>query len=187
MEMEKVFEEIRRCKKCDLYRTRKNPVPGEGNVHAKIMLIGEAPGYNEDLQGRPFVGKAGKLLDELLKIARLERSEVFITNVVKCRPPGNRKPNREEIKACSPFLKTQIRIIKPELILTLGNVATQFIFEEFSLKFETMSKLHGKIFKVSNLWLRTKVIPMYHPAAVLRNPNLRKVVEEDWKNVRKIL
>ncbi|MGB9609278.1 MAG: uracil-DNA glycosylase family protein [Patescibacteria group bacterium] len=121
--LKKLALRIKKCKKCSLWRTRIQAVPGEGNLKAKILIIGEAPGKEEDKQGRPFCGRAGKFLDELLKIANLKRQEVFITNVVKCRPPKNRRPKKEEIEKCRPWLVEQIKILKPKLIITLGALA----------------------------------------------------------------
>jgi len=140
-------EEIKNCKRCNLWKTRNNIVIGEGSLNADIMFIGEAPGYYEDKQGRPFVGKAGKILDELLNSVELKREEIYITNILKCRPPGNRDPLPEEIKACTPYLDRQIEIIKPKKICTLGNFATNYIFSSFGLKPESIGKIHGKVFK----------------------------------------
>ncbi|MCS7094147.1 MAG: type-4 uracil-DNA glycosylase [Candidatus Aenigmarchaeota archaeon] len=186
-DLENIAEEIRKCTDCQLYRNRKNAVPGEGSIEKGIMIIGEAPGYNEDLQGRPFVGKAGKLLEDLLSIAGLKRDEVFITNVVKCRPPNNRQPEEAEIDTCSKYLEKQINTIKPKIIVCVGNVSSNFIFKKFGLKFESMNKLHGKIFQISNLKLQTLIIPTYHPAAILRNLNLLPLAKEDWEKIGEIL
>jgi len=128
--IENIKKEVKNCRKCDLHKQRSNSVAGEGLPHSTIMLIGEAPGYWEDQKGRPFVGAAGKFLDELLRIAGLERKDVFITNILKCRPPRNREPTQEEIRACTPYLNRQIDIIKPRLIITLGNVATFYILKK---------------------------------------------------------
>lgn len=186
-DLENIAEEIRKCTDCQLYRNRKNAVPGEGSIEKGIMIIGEAPGYNEDLQGRPFVGKAGKLLEDLLSIAGLKRDEVFITNVVKCRPPNNRQPEEAEIDTCSKYLEKQINAIKPKIIVCVGNVSSNFIFKKFGLKFDSMNKLHGKVFQISNLKLQTLIIPTYHPAAILRNLNLLPLAKEDWEKIGEIL
>ena len=122
-----IREEVSTCKACSLCEGRTNVVFGEGNPHARVMIIGEAPGKNEDLQGKPFVGAAGKFLDELLEVAGLKREDVFIANVLKCRPPSNRNPKPEEIEACATFLRQQTQTISPDVIVTLGNFATQFI------------------------------------------------------------
>jgi len=185
--MEDIKKEVLSCKKCSLYKTRKNPVIGEGSLEAKIMLVGEAPGYWEDTKGRPFVGKAGKILDELLESIGIKRKDVFICNVLKCRPvtPNleNRAPAPEEIKACTPYLEKQIEIIKPEIICTLGNYSTAFIFEKYGLKgkIEGISKIHGKTFEVKTLFSSIKIIPLYHPAVATYNPSMKEVLKEDFK------
>jgi DNA polymerase len=184
-ELKKISEEIKNCNKCPLYKSRKNAVPGEGDFKSGIMLIGEAPGFNEDLQGRPFVGRAGKLLEEFLKSVGKRREEVFITNVVKCRPPNNRQPEENEIKICtSLYLDRQIEIIKPKLIVCLGNISASYIFKKFGLKFESMNKQHGKVFSISNLYIKTKIVATYHPAAILRNPNLMNLAKADWEIIK---
>ena len=187
-ELEKLSLQIKSCDKCPLHKIRKNAVPGEGNWKSKIMFIGEAPGFNEDEQGRPFVGRAGKLLEDFLSSIGKRREEVFITNVVKCRPPNNRQPEEEEIKICtSLYLDKQIELIKPKLIVCLGNVSANYIFKKFGLKFESMNKQHGKIFSVSNLFLQTKIIATYHPAAILRNQNLMPVAKADWEIIKEVI
>jgi len=138
------------------------------------MLIGEAPGKNEDLEGRPFVGRAGELLEELLESVDLERDEVFITNVVKCRPPNNRDPRKDEIKTCNPYLQKQISLIEPEVIVTLGNHATETLVGNRGMK-----KIHGKRFEYEGF----KLIPMYHPAAGLYNPGLKETMKEDMRKL----
>ncbi len=179
--IEEINKEIRKCKKCRLYLNRKNPVPGEGSINTSIMIIGEAPGYFEDIQGRPFVGQAGKILDELLSIANLNREKVFITNIVKCRPPENRVPKDDEINSCKDYLEKQIEIINPKIIITLGNVSTQYIFNKYGLEFESMSSIHGKIFDI--IEYKIKIIPLYHPAAALYNPKIEKIMKNDWKKI----
>jgi DNA polymerase len=187
-ELEKLSLQIKSCEKCPLYKNRKNAVPGEGNWRNRIILIGEAPGFNEDEQGRPFVGKAGKLLEVFLSSVGKKREEVFITNVVKCRPPNNRQPEEEEIKICtSLYLDKQIELIKPKLIVCLGNVSANYIFKKFGLKFEGMNKQHGKVFSVSNLFIRTKIIATYHPAAILRNQNLMTAAKADWEIIKEAI
>jgi len=192
-EMEKIKQEILQCKKCSLYKTRHKPVIGEGNLDAKIMFVGEAPGFNEDKKGRPFVGSAGKVLDELLTSVGIKREDVYITNVVKCRPTTpsleNRSPSAEEIKACSPYLERQIRIIQPEIICTLGNYSTNFIFEKYGMgdKIEGISKLHGKIFEVKTLFHATKIIPFYHPAVAVYNPKEKEILLKDFKILKGFL
>jgi uracil-DNA glycosylase family 4 len=187
-ELEKLSLQIKICTKCPLHKNRKNAVPGEGNWKNKIMLIGEAPGFNEDEQGRPFVGRAGKLLEEFLSYIGKRREDVFITNVVKCRPPNNRQPEEEEIKICtSLYLDKQIELIKPKLIVCLGNVSANYIFKKFGLKFESMNKQHGKVFSISNLFIQTKIIATYHPAAILRNQNLMPIAKADWEIIKEAI
>jgi len=185
LKLKEIEREIKLCKKCPLHRTRKLPVPGEGNVETKVVLIGLGPGYHENLQGKPFVGAAGKFLDELLQLTGLSRKEVYITNIIKCYLPDN-NPTQEEIKTCTTYLDRQIEIIKPSIILTLGNVATSYIFQKFGLKLESMRKIHGTIFQISNLLLQAKIIPMYHPAAALYNPGMKDILRTDWENLKNI-
>lgn len=184
-ELNEIEKEIKKCAKCSLYRTRKFPVPGEGDPKSGIILIGLGPGYYENQEGRPFVGAAGKFLNELLELAGLKRKEVYITNVIKCYLPNN-KVSEEEIKACTPYLDRQIDIIKPRIILTLGNVATVYILNKFGFKPENMKKIHGKVFQINNLLLKAKLIPMYHPASALYNPNMKEVIKEDWRNMKNL-
>lgn len=170
--------EIMKCKRCRLHETRTNAVPGEGPMDARVMFVGEGPGKKEDEKGRPFVGRAGELLNEMLLHADLSREQVFITNIVKCRPPGNRDPREDEKKTCSEYLSRQIEIIKPRAICTLGNHATSHF-----LGVGEMGKRHGRTFQVEQM----NVIPLYHPAAALYNPNLKGVMKEDFLSLRKIL
>ncbi len=165
---------MKSCTECRLHEGRKNAVPGEGDHEATVMLVGEAPGKKEDEEGRPFVGRAGNLLDDLLKEVGFSRDEVFITNIVKCRPPDNRDPRKDEIESCDPYLKEQIESIKPEVIVTLGNHATNTLIGEKGMK-----GLHGKEFEYEDITL----IPMYHPAAGLYNPGLRSTMEEDMEKL----
>jgi len=187
-ELEKISFKIKNCTKCILYKNRKNAVPGEGNWKNKIILIGEAPGFNEDEQGRPFVGRAGKLLEEFLDYIGKSREDVFITNVVKCRPPNNRQPEQEEINICtSLYLDKQIDLIKPKLIVCLGNISANYIFKKFGLNFESMNKEHGKVFQISNLLIQTKIIATYHPAAILRNQDLMSIAKSDWRIIKECI
>ena len=179
--MEEIFKEVLECRKCGLWRTRRNPVPGEGSLDAKIMFIGEAPGYWEDVKGRPFVGAAGKLLDKLLAGIGLSREEVFIGNILKCRPPGNRDPQPEEVNACTPYLDRQIRIIQPKIIVTLGRYASAYIFSKARIPFSGISRVHGKVYHANVLDLGITLIPMYHPAVALYNAKLRSALEEDFR------
>lgn len=186
-EMESIEKEIKECKRCELWKTRTNPVVGEGSLSARILFVGEAPGYYEDLEGRPFVGKAGKVLDELLESAGLQRNEVYIANVLKCRPQGNRNPATGEIRACTPYLDAQLEIIKPEVIATLGNFSLSYIFDKFGLKKDKISKMHGKEFNVSTIAGIKKIIPLYHPAVATYNPKMKEVLIEDFKVLAKCI
>lgn len=188
--LNKLKLELEKCKRCSLYKTRTNVVFGAGSANAKLMVISEAPGYWEDQKGVPYVGKAGELLNKLLKTVGLKRERIYICNVLKCRPVTsdlkNRPPKSSEIKACTPYLDKQIEIIKPKIICTLGNVATSYILEKFGFNFQLMRKAHGKIFQVSNLRFQLKIMPTYHPAAALRNPNLKGVLEKDFEKLVKL-
>jgi DNA polymerase len=182
-EIKKMEQDVTNCRRCDLWKTRNNPVAGEGSVTTKVMFIGEAPGYNEDMQGRPFVGKAGKILDELLHSVGIERKEIYIANILKCRPLKNRNPLRKEIKACTPYLDKQIMTIKPKIIVTLGNFASSYVLEKFGFQAERIGEIHGKIFHIKNLLFDTRIIPSYHPAAAVYNPNIKNVLMKDFKSI----
>jgi len=180
-ELKKLHEEIRACKKCGLWKTRTNAVPGEGTADAKIMFIGLAPGRMENLTGRPFIGRAGKLLNELLAIAGLKRREVFITSVLKSMLPKNRPPKADEIEACLPYLKKQIEIIQPKIIVLLGDVAMRAVLGK---KIGKITEIHGKIIERNG-----KIyFPTYHPAAGLRSAKIkRKQLESDFKKLKQIV
>jgi len=171
-----------------LYKKGTKPVFGEGSLKAKIMLIGEAPGYYESISGYPFCGAAGKVLDELFKSIGIKRKEVYITNVVKIRPPNNRNPKSEEIKAFSPYLERQIEIIQPKVIATLGNFATAFILKKYGFEKEIqgISRIHGKIFIARVSLGDIKIIPLYHPAVVVYNQKMKKELEKDFKILTKV-
>lgn len=174
--LEKLAEQIRACEQCPLHTGRTNAVPGAGRADADIMFIGEAPGYHEDQQGLPFVGASGKYLGELLGKIGLARNDVFITNVVKCRPPGNRDPLTTEIDICKPaYLEAQIKLIQPKIVATLGRFSMALFFP----KNTRISKIHGQPLRQDG----RIYYPLFHPAAVLRNPNLRPVMEEDFKRM----
>jgi uracil-DNA glycosylase family 4 len=185
-DIKKIGDLVINCKKCILHKTRNKPVVGEGCLDAKTMLIGEAPGYNEDSQGRPFVGKAGKILDELLKSIDLKRNDVFITNILKCRPPKNRNPLRSEINNCKKFLDMQIDKIQPKIIAPMGSFATYYIFKKFGLKIDKISNIHGKIYNVNNINGNIIIIPLYHPAIVIYNVKIKKILFEDFKLLKKV-
>lgn len=170
-EMSNIATEISMCTKCQLHLSRKKAVPGEGNISTKILFIGEGPGLNENETGKPFVGQAGNFLNELLAIAKVNRPEVFITNVVKCRPPSNRDPMPEELTACAGFLEKQIEIINPLVIVTLGRFSMARYFP-----LQRISAIHGK-----GHWIQGRmIVPMFHPAAALHQPNLRSSILHDF-------
>lgn len=170
-----IREEVSTCKACSLCEGRTNVVFGEGDPHARVMIIGEAPGKNEDLQGKPFVGAAGKFLDELLEVAGLKREDVFIANVLKCRPPSNRNPKPEEIEACATFLRQQTQTISPDVIVTLGNFATQFILRTGV----GITHLRGTVQRAG----RFLVLPVFHPAAAIYDRSKRDVLLSDFERV----
>ena len=170
-----IREEVSTCKACSLCEGRTNVVFGEGNPHARVMIIGEAPGKNEDLQGKPFVGAAGKFLDELLEVAGLKREDVFIATVLKCRPPSNRNPKPEEIEACATFLRQQTQTISPDVIVTLGNFATQFILRTGV----GITHLRGTVQRAG----RFLVLPVFHPAAAIYDRSKRDVLLSDFERV----
>jgi len=187
-ELEKLNKEILKCTRCPLYKNKTNYVPGEGDPTSEIMFIGEAPGEEEDKQGRPFVGRAGKYLTETIeKILEIKRENVFITNVLKCRPPNNRDPREEEVKACSVWLIGQLEIIKPRIIVTLGKHSTNFIFSYFGLNFTSIMKERGKVRKVRKWEKDIYIIPTLHPAAVLYHPNWKELFEKDFYTIKEII
>lgn len=177
--LEELREQIGDCTRCSLAPTRANLVFGVGDPHARLMFIGEAPGKNEDLKGEPFVGAAGHLLDELLASICLTRDQVYIANILKCRPPGNRDPLAEEIAMCTPFLEEQIRLIDPKVIATLGNFATKFILHTD----RGITQLRGKLYRVGG----RQVVPIFHPAAALYTPAKRETLFEDFRRLRAVL
>jgi uracil-DNA glycosylase len=176
--LKQIGDEVRVCQNCGLYHSRKLSVPGEGPSDAEIMFIGEGPGFNENEQGRPFVGAAGKFLEELLAKAGLKRKEVFICNVVKCRPPDNRDPQPDEIIACGKYLDRQIDAINPKVIVTLGRFSMAKFFPNARI-----SLIHGKASRVDN----RLVVAMYHPAAALHQPALRPDLEKDFAGLANLL
>lgn len=177
-ELRAVAAEVRNCRNCRLCETRTLAVPGEGPVNAHILFIGEGPGANEDAQGRPFVGAAGRLLDEMLEAAYLKRKDVFICNVVKCRPPGNRDPEPDEILACGKYLDRQIDAIHPKVIVTLGRFSMAKFFPNARI-----SQIHGRASRVGDYL----VVAMYHPAAALHQPTLRPELERDFTGLDRYL
>ncbi len=187
MSLDRIAEEIRACRRCPLHRSRTRAVPGEGNPKARIVFVGEAPGRNEDLQGRPFVGAAGRLLTELLLSIGLRREDVFITNVVKCRPPGNRDPRPEEIEACLPFLERQLQLIDPDVIVALGRHSALTLLRLAGREERSIMRIRGKIFRVELFGRERTLMPTLHPAAALYNPRLRPLLEEDFRKLGEIV
>ncbi len=173
-----MYNDVKECQKCPLGSLRINFVFGVGNPNSKIVLIGEAPGRDEDLKGEPFVGRAGQLLNKILNAINLKREEVYIANILKCRPPGNREPQGSEVELCLPYLNEQILIIKPKIILSLGRVAANCLLKTKM----NMKDLRGKIFS----YMGIRMLVTYHPAALLRNPGLKRPTWEDVQFVKKL-
>ena len=173
--LDEIRAQVENCHACPLCETRTNIVFGDGDPHARVLIVGEAPGKNEDLQGKPFVGAAGKFLDELLEEAGLKREEVFIANVLKCRPPSNRNPQADEIEACASFLREQTQSIDPWIIVTMGNFATQFILRTGT----GITRLRGTVQQTG----RFVVLPVFHPAAAIYDRSKRDVLLEDFRQV----
>jgi len=178
MRLEDLNNQILKCEKCALCKTRKNVVPGEGSPQAEIMFIGEGPGKNEDEQGRPFVGAAGKLLDKLIALIGLTREDIYIANVVKCRPPGNRDPLPKEVDSCRKWLDKQVEIIKPKIIVLLGRHSMDRFLpnQKISIDHGKPKRLKGQVY-----------FPIYHPAAALYKNGLLKDLERDFKKIPRIL
>lgn len=176
VDLQSLAAAVHQCRLCPLGRSRTRAVPGVGPATARIMIVGEAPGQNEDQQGQPFVGAAGKLLDQLLRGIGLSRADVFITNILKCRPPGNRDPLPLEVQACSPYLDQQQKLIRPEVVLLLGRHALARLLPGY----ESISRLHGKVVVKDGV----TYIPIYHPAAALYNSFLMAPLEQDFKAVK---
>ena len=177
--LDELKQQVEACHACPLAEGRTNIVFGVGNPDARVMIIGEAPGKNEDLQGEPFVGAAGQFLNELLAVAGLKREDVYIANVLKCRPPGNRDPQVEEIQTCTPFLREQTRTISPDYLVTLGNFSTKFV-----LKTDVgITRLHGQLQQAGKF----KVFPIFHPAAALYDPKKREMLMEDFAKLGRLL
>lgn len=173
-DLEQIASEVRSCTKCDLHHSRKQAVPGEGPADSQLVFIGEGPGFHENEQGRPFVGAAGKFLEELLASIHLKREQVFICNVVKCRPPGNRDPQPDEIEACRAYLDRQVAAIRPPVIVTLGRFSMARYFGTAKI-----STVHGQAKQVDG----RLVVAMFHPAAALHQPALRQSIEDDFRKL----
>jgi len=185
--MNKILEKIKACTECPLCKGRCKPVLGEGNLNSELVFVGEAPGRKEDEVGIPFVGAAGQFLDRLLFRIGLSREAVYISNVVKCHPPDNRRPVMKEIEACTPFLEEQLEIIKPKIIVAMGNSAISFFSKKFGFKVIGMKRIHGKTFQIEAPWGKVTLLVTFHPAAALYNKDLEKIIEKDFKKLLTLL
>ncbi|MCX8159667.1 MAG: uracil-DNA glycosylase [Candidatus Saccharicenans sp.] len=178
-EWERLIRKIMGCQACPLFKGRTQAVPGEGNRQARLMFVGEAPGRDEDLQGRPFVGRAGQLLTRIIQAMGFSREEVYIANVIKCRPPENRTPRPDEVKACSPYLLRQIDLIRPKVIVALGKVATDFLLQSP----KSMSELRGNFGEFQGI----PVMPTFHPSYLVRNEGNKEIKKMVWEDMKKVL
>ena len=174
-----LYEQVGACRKCRLCESRHNVVPGEGNPNADLMFIGEGPGQEEDRQGRPFVGRSGELLTRMIHAIGIERSETYICNVVKCRPPGNRNPEPDEAGACLNYLRAQVALVRPKVIVLLGKVACRYTLNEEIF----ITRDHGRWFERKGTWF----IPTFHPAALLRDPAKKRDAWDDFQKIREKL
>ncbi len=186
MNWEELEESIKACQKCSLYETCTQKVIGEGPKNSKVVFVGEAPGREEDLTGKPFVGRAGKLLNSILDKIGLPRSEVYITNIVKCRPPNNRDPTDNEKALCSPWLDIQLSLMKPKVIVALGRHSGGYLLEKYGVK-KKPSQVRGELLPFSTLFGKQYLMVAYHPAAALYNPSLREEIEEQLKKVKEVI
>jgi uracil-DNA glycosylase len=182
-ELVELYHEVKSCQRCPLYATRTQVVFGSGNADADLMFVGEAPGFHEDQQGRPFVGAAGKLLDKLLDEIGMSREDVFIANVLKSRPPGNRDPQLEEIEACTPFLTRQIELIEPRVICTLGNFSTKLLTH----RPDGITRVHGRPQDHVIAGLPIRIYPIFHPAAGLRSTAMLETLRQDFQQLPELL
>lgn len=178
-EWERLIRKILSCRSCPLFQGRTQAVPGEGSRQARLMFVGEAPGRDEDLQGRPFVGRAGQLLTKIIQAMGFSREEVYIANVIKCRPPENRTPKPDEVKACSPYLLRQIDLIRPRVIVALGKVATDFFLQSP----KSMSELRGNFGQFQGI----PVMPTFHPSYLVRNEGNKEIKKMVWEDMKKVL
>lgn len=178
-------QEIRECKRCKLWKTRRNALPGEGNIHAKLMLVAQAPGYNEDREGRMFIGPSGKKLDKLLEDANIKRKDIYITNLIKCLLPHYRKPRPDEIKICTRYLDKEIEWINPSIISPLGYFATRYIFEKYNISRSGLefSGVYGRVFLTED----KKILPLQHPAALLYNESIQKDMIKNFRKLKRLL
>lgn len=174
-------KQVATCTLCGLHKTRTNPVFGVGNKNANVMFVGEAPGANEDLQGEPFVGRAGMLLNSMVQSIGLKRSDVYIANILKCRPPNNRDPEVQEVKLCTPYLQQQIALIQPKILVAVGRIAAQFLLDTT----ESMSKLRGRTYQYGPQ--KTPLLVTYHPAYLLRSPGEKRKAYSDFLLIKKMI
>ena len=179
--MEALISEVERCKRCSLYKSRGKAVPGKGPSDAEVMLVGEAPGYWESVRGEPFVGAAGKFLTQLIELAGLKREEVFIANVLKCRPPANRDPTDEEIEACSPHLQKQFQFIKPKLTVALGRIAARALLG----RYVSMEREHGSLLDCTYAGYSFKLFLTYHPAAGIYSGATKLKLQTDFRELKR--
>lgn len=185
--LDQISGEIMKCRRCPLWMEATHGVPGEGSTCARVMFIGEAPGELEDSLGRPFVGRAGKVLDSLLAGTGLSRADVFIANIVKHRPPGNRDPQPGEVVACTPWLEQQINAIQPPLLVPLGRHATRYVLGRIGVEFVKITDISGTVFEGEPFGFPQKIIPALHPAATLHNPRSREHLEEDFRRIGELI
>lgn len=187
IKIERLRKQIASCTRCRLHKTRTHTVPGEGSISAEVMFIGEAPGRNEDLQGKPFVGRAGDIFDKLLESVGLTRSQIYLCNILKCRPPENREPLSDEVQACVGSLDIQIKVVNPKIIATLGRYATTYIFQKFDVPLKNISSVHGQSFDIETSFGPKKIIPLFHPAVATYDPNKLEILLNDFKIFKTIL
>ena len=186
MTLDALNEEVKRCTKCRLSESRINALCGEGDPNARLMLIAQAPGENEDREGKMFIGPSGKVLDELLEMAGIDRKELYMTNLVKCMLPKCRKPKRDEIESCSRYLDREIELIDPEVLAPLGYHAIKYIFEKYAIALPPKSEFHkicGKVFSAGN----KKIVPLQHPAVVLYNRSMKEVLIKNYRKLKEVL
>lgn len=186
MGIEDLNEEIRRCNKCRLAETRTNAVCGEGNLHAKLVLIAQAPGENEDREERMFIGPSGKALNELLRMVHIDRKEIYMTNLIKCMLPKYRRPKSDEIEICSQYLDREIQLINPRILASLGYYATRYIFEKYAIPLPSKPEFHevyGKVLEAGD----KEILPLQHPAAVLYDSSIKEKLVRDYRKMRVLL
>jgi len=181
--MNLITAKVRSCANCGLSETRTKVVLGAGTLDAKIVLVGEAPGRKEDESGLPFVGSAGKLLDRLLAAAGLSRDDIFIGNIIKCRPPKNRRPKKSEVAQCEGYMMEQLEIINPAIVAPMGNSSLSYFQERFGLEKQVIGDVHGNVVEIDAPWGRIKLFPLYHPAAAIYRRHLLGELEEDMKKL----